>query len=79
MSEAILESQHEYLRFQARGLTDPCPAWNPLERRFARCLSCRGTMILHFSKALLRWVDDGGHFHSGHTLEFPVVWLEVAT
>lgn len=40
--------------------------------RLARCLDCRhGTVIVHFSRVLQKWVDDSGRFHTRHLLEMP--------
>ena len=65
--------QIEYVRFTAGTRGDPKPAENEQIRRYARCVKCN--KIIHFSPTAGRWVDDGGHFHTGHEIEFPERWL----
>lgn len=62
-----------FVRFIAGSADDPRPESNPFGRRIALCLGCN--VIVHFSIVVRAWVDDGGHYHSKHTLEIPAAWL----
>jgi hypothetical protein len=59
--------------FVAGSADDPRPLENEFSKRFARDLDCN--RIVHFSRALERWVSDSGQFHTGHLIEFPEAWL----
>jgi hypothetical protein len=72
--ESTRELQIKYVRFTAGSEQDPKPQGNLLAERFARCLTCQ-TVIVHWSTALKAWVDDGGHYHTRHELEFPEEWI----
>ena len=61
------------LIFVAGSVGDPKPARNEPSKRYARCLTCN--RIVHFSRAVMRWVFDDGTFHTGHLVEFPIDWL----
>jgi hypothetical protein len=74
---ADVDLKINYLRFQAGSRADPKPAVNPREKRLARCVTCR-TIIVHFSRSLGKWVDDGGRYHTGHMIEFPQDWIPEA-
>jgi hypothetical protein len=45
----------------------------------ARCLTCR-TKIIHYQEETRLWIDDGGHWHTGHEIElFPEISPEPET
>lgn len=62
-----------FITFVAGSPSDPRPGTNPLERRLARCLSCPGLRIVHYSAPY--WTDGSGSFHTFHLLEVPRNWI----
>jgi hypothetical protein len=73
--EESAELEIRYFVFVAGSPEDPRPSLKPACRRLARCITCNGTVIAHFSTTLRSWVDDSGRFHTGHFLELPEEWL----
>jgi hypothetical protein len=72
--QAVMAAPIKYVTFLAGGNDDPKPDSNPFQRRLARCLTCQ-TILVHWSSPLKAWLDDGGHHHTRHELEFPEEWL----